>query len=79
MPGSQLFERAFPYQQDVLALPVTDLDRTAEWYAKAFRMKEVERRDKPVPTVILERDGMQIGFAVNGADASQDGAANFSV
>jgi hypothetical protein len=29
----------------------------------------------PHPAVILERAGIKIGFAVNGGDASQDGAA----
>jgi hypothetical protein len=38
-------------------------------------MVEVERRQEPTPTVILERDGTRLGFAVNGGDASQDGAA----
>lgn len=38
-------------------------------------MTEVERLDEPVPTVILERDGILIGFAINGADPGQDGAA----
>jgi hypothetical protein len=38
-------------------------------------MLEVERFDQPVPTVILERDGTRIGFAVNGGDPTQDGAA----
>ena len=38
-------------------------------------MVEVERRDQPAPTVILERDGTRIGFSVNGGDPSQDGAA----
>jgi len=38
-------------------------------------MREAERRDQPVPTVVLERDGTQIGFAINGGDAAQDGAA----
>ncbi len=38
-------------------------------------MVEVERRDQPAPTVILDRDGTRIGFAVNGGDPSQDGAA----
>ena len=70
-----LFERAFAFQDDVLALPVTDLDVAAQWYANAFGMTEVERRDHPHPTVILERDGIQIGFAINGGDASQDRAA----
>ena len=71
----KLYEAAFPFAEDVLALPVEDLDQTAAWYGAAFGLVEVERRDDPVPTVILERDGVQIGFAVNGGDASQEGAA----
>lgn len=69
------FKAAFPYQQDVLALPVANLDTASEWYSKHFGMVEVERHDAPVPTVIQERDGTRIGFAINGSDASQDGAA----
>lgn len=38
-------------------------------------MTELERRDEPMPSVILERDGVRIGFAVNGGDPSQEGAA----
>jgi len=75
MSRKSLFEEAYPYQADILALPVTDLDIAAEWYSRSFGMKEVERRDQPVPTVVLERDDTQIGFAINGGDASQDGAA----
>jgi len=71
----KLFEGAWPFQDDVLALPVKDLDAAAEWYRNAFGLKETERRDDPVPTVILERDGVRIGFAVNGGDSSMDGAA----
>lgn len=70
-----LFESAAPYQDNVLALPVTDLDAASDWYCTYFGMSEVDRMDTPVPTVILERDGTRIGFAVNGGDASQDGAA----
>jgi catechol 2,3-dioxygenase-like lactoylglutathione lyase family enzyme len=69
------FEAAFGYQGDPLALPVTDLDIAAQWYAQHFGMREVERREQPVPTVILERDGIRVGFAINGGDAAQDGAA----
>ena len=75
MSNQQLFQNAFPYQEDIHALPVLELDTTAQWYAKAFGMTEVERRDEPTPTVILERDGVRIGFAINGGDATQDGAA----
>ncbi|TFG52496.1 MAG: VOC family protein [Gemmatimonadales bacterium] len=69
------FKEAYPFQDGVLALPVNDLDATARWYSEHFGMAEVDRIDQPVPTVILERDGTRIGFAINGGDASQDGAA----
>jgi catechol 2,3-dioxygenase-like lactoylglutathione lyase family enzyme len=69
------FKAAFPYQKDVLALPVADLDAASRWYSEHFGMVEVERRQEPAPTVILERNGTRIGFSRNGGDASQDGAA----
>ena len=75
MTTEPLFKAARPYQDDVLALPVEDLDQAANWYANALGLTEVERRDDPVPTVIMQRDGIQIGFAINGGDASNDGAA----
>ena len=69
------FIKTFPFQEDVLALPVTNLDQASSWYGQSFGMVEVERRHEPTPTVILERDGVRIGFAINGGDATQDGAA----
>lgn len=69
------FKRAFPFQKDVLALPVADLDAASEWYSTAFGMTEVKRCDEPNPTVILKRDDAEIGFSINGGDATQDGAA----
>ena len=75
MTSAAGFKEAYPYQKDVLALPVIDLDAASKWYSRHFGMTEVERIARPVPTVILERDGTRIGFAVNGGDASQDGAA----
>lgn len=75
MANNPQFKAAYPFQADVMSLPVTDLDIASEWYSMHFGMKEVERYDQPVPTVILERDGTRIGFSVNGGDASQDGAA----
>ena len=75
MAEIQEFKAALPFQQDVLSLPVADLDVASEWYSKHFGMAEVERYEDPVPTVILERNGTRIGFSINGGDASQDGAA----
>jgi catechol 2,3-dioxygenase-like lactoylglutathione lyase family enzyme len=69
------FQSAAPYQDDILALPVADLDAASAWYTKHFGMTEVDRTDNPVPTVILERNGTRLGFAINGGDASQEGAA----
>ena len=69
------FKAAYPYQQDVLALPVSDVSIASDWYSKHFDMVEVERKKNPIPTVILERDDVQIGFAVNGGDPTQEGAA----
>jgi len=70
-----LFEKAFPYGDDLLALPVADLESATKWYARHFGMVEVDRPSRPQPTAIMERDGVRIGFSVNGGDSSQDGAA----
>ena len=75
MTRENLYVAAYPFVDDVLALPVEDIARTAQWYGDAFGLTEIERRQSPLPAVIMERDGVQIGFAVNGGDASQDGAA----
>src|SRR5947209_4155073 len=75
MAVKAIFEKAFPYGDDVLALPVSDLDAAANWYARHFAMVEVERKSEPQPTVIMKRDGTRIGFSVNGGDSSQEGAA----
>lgn len=56
-------------------MPVTDLDVASNWYCSHFGMTETKRQDKPVPCVILERDGVRLGFAITGGDPTQDGAA----
>jgi catechol 2,3-dioxygenase-like lactoylglutathione lyase family enzyme len=75
MANEPRFIAAYPFQDDVSSLPVADLDGASDWYTAHFGMTEVERTDQPVSRVILERDDARIGFAVNGGDASQDGAA----
>lgn len=67
MSSTPQFKAAYPYQDNVLALPVSDLDAAAQWYSNHFGMREVERVLQPVPTVILERDGTRIGFAISGS------------
>jgi catechol 2,3-dioxygenase-like lactoylglutathione lyase family enzyme len=75
MDQKQKFVAAYPYQDDIMALPVLDLDLASEWYTKNFGMSEVERYSTPNPTVILERDGVKVGFSINGGDAEQHGGA----
>jgi hypothetical protein len=75
MVEKTLFLKAFPYGDDVLALPVADIELAARWYAQHFAMVEAERKSEPHPTVIMERDGVRIGFSVSGGDSSQEGAA----
>jgi catechol 2,3-dioxygenase-like lactoylglutathione lyase family enzyme len=75
MASARLYQAAFPFADDVLALPVADVERAAAWYGARFGLVEVERCAGPVPTVIMERDGVRIGFAVNGGDPDNEGAA----
>ncbi len=54
------FVPGWPYGSLILMVP--------QWYHGArFGMAEVERLQRPVPTVILERDGTRIGCSMNGA------------
>ena len=74
-----LFLKAIPYQNAEPILPTTDLDRASNWYSAAFGMIEVERHNAPTPqlswpTVIMERDGVRLGFALNGGRTYQNGA-----
>jgi len=69
------FLDAFPYKEDVLTLPVTSLDIASSWYSSHFGLVEVERLSTPIQSLTMERDGVKIGFVVNGKDPSQDGAA----
>lgn len=72
-PGK--FCKAFPYQDDVLTLPVKSIEAASSWYSKKFGMVEVERTSSPEPAVVMERDEIKLGFVVNGKDPEQDGAA----
>ena len=47
MSSPRLYEAAFPYADDILALPVADIERASAWYCDAFGFTEVERRDSP--------------------------------
>ena len=74
METGAIFETAFPYGEDIMALPVADVDAAVDWYGRSFGMVEVERTSGSQQTVIMERDRVRIGFSVNGGDSSQEGA-----
>lgn len=65
----------YPYMEDLLSLPVKDIEATSSWYQKTLGLIEVDRTDTPNKTVLMERDGVKLGFSENGGDSSQDGAA----
>ncbi len=69
------FKAAYPFCDDVLKLPVLNIDDASVWYRENFALVEVERPEGTADTVIMERDGSRIGFQVNGEDPTQDGAA----
>jgi catechol 2,3-dioxygenase-like lactoylglutathione lyase family enzyme len=62
MSDEAQFKKAFPYQKDVMALPVKDLDAASQWYCAHFGMVEVERRQQPIPRPLF-LNGMARGSA----------------
>ena len=72
---AKLYQEAYPFADSVLTLPVKDVDQAAKWYGEKFDLREVTRCREPLPTVIMEREGVRLGFQVNGGDAANDGAA----
>jgi catechol 2,3-dioxygenase-like lactoylglutathione lyase family enzyme len=75
MPNTARFEDASPYDGDILDLPVADIDSAIDWYSTHFGMELLDRTESPTNRALLRRDGVQLGFAANGRDPSQNGAA----
>ena len=70
-----VFKNAWPYQNDVMALPVANVEAAAPFYEKMMGFRVVQRLDAPHRRVVLERDGLQIALNENGGDPTQDGVA----
>ena len=68
-----LFKTASPYADDAMNLPVQNVDAAIPYYEKVFSFQVVSRQDAPHKSVILARDGIQIGLAENGGDPTQEG------
>jgi lactoylglutathione lyase len=68
-----VFRSASPYADDAMNLPVQNVDAAIPYYEKLFGFRVVSRQDAPHKSVILARDGVQIGLAENGGDPTQEG------
>ncbi len=68
-----VFRSASPYAADAMNLPVQEVDAAIPYYEKVFGFRVVSRQDAPHKSVILARDGIQIGLAENGGDPTQEG------
>ena len=66
-------DKAFGYQGNNLNLPVSDLAAALPFYENELGFRVLSRSDTPHRSAVLGRDGVQIGFAENGGDSSQDG------
>lgn len=67
------FKSAWPYQGDAMNLPVENVDEAIPFYETVMGFHVVSRADAPHKSVVLMRDGVQIGLAENGGDPTQDG------
>lgn len=68
-----ILKQAWPYQQNILNLPVNDLDTALPFYEKTLGFQLVSRTNTPVKSATLSRDAIQMGLAENGGDPAQDG------
>ena len=75
MASEGLFQITFTFDNSELELPVQDIGQAAEWYTQAFRFTDVDRPEGTAPRIILERDAVRLGLAVNGGTAGNEGAA----
>ncbi len=68
-----IFKNVWPYQKDAKNLPVADVEAAIPFYETVMGFQLVSRSEIPFKSVLLERDGIQIGLAENGGDPTQDG------
>lgn len=68
-----LFQRAVPYADDKMNLPVHDVDAAIPFYETVMGFHVVSRSDAPHKSATLSRDAIQIGLAENGGDPTQEG------
>ena len=73
MSNKAFFKTASPYQNDVMNLPVEDVEQAIPFYETIMGFRVETRQDVPHKTAELSRDDVRIGLAENGGDPSNDG------
>lgn len=68
-------KNAWGYQGDQMNLPVGDLEAALPFYESVMGFRVLSRGESPHRSAVLGRDGVRMGLAENGGDASQDGCA----
>ena len=68
-----VFKTASPYLKDAMNLPVENVEAAIPFYETIMGFQVVSRKDSPHKSVVLGRDGIQIGLAENGGDPTQEG------
>lgn len=67
-----LFIAASPYQDDVLNLPVKDLDIAIPFYEDFMGFQVLERTEDPHKRAILWQQDVKIGLAENGGNPEEE-------
>lgn len=68
-----VFRRAAPYLADEMNLPVENVEAAIPFYETIMGFQVVSQKSAPCQSVVLGRDGIQIGLAENGGDPTQEG------
>ena len=68
-----VLQNAWPYQQDLLNLPVENLETALPFYEIVLGFQVVARHDAPYPSATISRDAVQLRLTQNGGDPTQDG------
>ena len=69
-----IFKRANPYKDDVLNLPVENVETAIQFYETVMGFKLISQAYEPVKSAVLSRDDVKIGLAENGGEPEQEGA-----
>jgi catechol 2,3-dioxygenase-like lactoylglutathione lyase family enzyme len=56
-------QRAFGYQGDAMALPVSDVDAAVTFYERVLGFRVVSRSDAPQKSIVLARDEVRMTIA----------------